>query len=1048
MANFYHSSMSPQRLAGSLFRAIIALLMMASLSAKEPIVKFAEAVKKGDIKTVQKMLDDGLDPNTRIPKSRMGHTPLFLAVDSTYPSITEALLKAGADSMMEDDNGDPVMVYASDADKVKHARVLIQHGVSIDSKNRSGITALMRGAPYEKALDIQAKTDLGAKLDLTDPEGNTALMIASKAANMEAMKVLIKAGAKLNISNKRDETALTLALVGSSPFSNREGAENTDLVKLLIDAGADINQCNSKGQSALLLALDSWGGTPEIIEVLLAAEPDIRVRDENGRDALYYAVLSKKRNIHIARILELGADPKTTDNEGITLLMRAAANYELELVRDFIERGLSPTAKSQVGQTAIHFTSWAGQYGRGDSSIKVIGENIVTVLELLHKHGASLTAADEEGETALHLAAMAGIPEVISYLLPHYQDVEIKNAEGEIPLHIAAARGKGKAVELLLPRCKNIDQRDSHGHSALMNAIEGDHRWTFLDLLEAGADINAKDQDGASSLSAAVTANQFEKIRFLLKHGANPKNLRNPDSELLRAARLFHDEITSPEDYAFLVDFFAGLATDIDHRDPEGMTALMWVASSNNEAILKAILARGPEIDARSKDGRTALMWAACSRASDSMGILTAAGADKSLRDPTGRSAAEWLAWTSADHQSTPRQAKVGTPLGERIIRSRQIALQSYLKQGKWQKDDRVAGVPPLHLAAALGDSGAITALLKLGSPTDMTMSDGSTPLMEAAANGQVKAVELLLDKGADPVLRDSDQKRAIDHAIDLGHADVACLFLHRKIAFASDESSLLSTLVYRGDEALLREFLQAGATILPPKLREKTEGDPFGRRSSDPASVLIEGATRSDSRMLRILMEFPESSGAAEPDFLIVALHHAAYRGRLGNVKVFIEEQKVDLDVLISDSFGGVFSWGSSDSDDKGPQPVRGFSALSRALEEGYPDVVRYLVKQGATITGRTRGGAPPLTFVVEHRQDKMLRYFLKNDAPTELVDLSGQTALHRAAASNHELAVRLLLKHGADPEAKTFEGLSPLDLARKKEAKEAVALLKSASK
>ena len=113
--------------------------------------------------------------------------------------------------------------------------------------------------------------------------------------------------------------------------------------------------------------------------------------------------------------------------------------------------------------------------------------------------------------------------------------------------------------------------------------------------------------------------------------------------------------------------------------------------------------------------------------------------------------------------------------------------------------------------------------------------------------------------------------------------------------------------------------------------------------------------------------------------------------------------------------------------------------------MEEGHTGIVRYLVKRGGAIAGRTRDGSPPLTFVVEHRQHEMLQLFLDNHAPTGLVDLSGQTALHRAAAANDVVALRLLLDHGAEPNAKTPKGLTPLDLARKNQANDTASLLEA---
>lgn len=50
----------------------------------------------------------------------------------------------------------------------------------------------------------------------------------------------------------------------------------------------------------------------------------------------------------------------------------------------------------------------------------------------------------------------------------------------------------------------------------------------------------------------------------------------------------------------------------------------------------------------------------------------------------------------------------------------------------------------------------------------------GFTPLMEAAYNGQVDMVEILLQHGADPRLRDGEGRTAADHAHAQGHASLA----------------------------------------------------------------------------------------------------------------------------------------------------------------------------------------------------------------------------------------------------------------------------------
>ena len=1025
--------------------SLAVLLSPAGHCEEESILKFASAVEKGDLDSVGKMLAAGIDPNTRVPRSELGYTPLFLSVRANQPEITRALLKASADPSIESDNGDPVMFHAADREHLAQARLLIAHGISIDFRNRLGITALMRGAPYENGPDIQAKVDLGADLNLTDPDGNTALMLAAKSTNLAALEILIKAEAKLDLRDKEGKTALMLVLTGYS--ADDDSHKMRDAVKLLVAGGADINLRDPQGRSALILALDASSVKSETLEMLLAAKPDVSFRDEDGRDALFHAVLWDSRKELVKRLLELGADVKTTDNEGADLLMLAARNYDPEQVGYFLERGLSPNAKTKSGDTAVHYATKSGRWEASPKTLELIGNRTVKILKLLHQHGASLTAADADGDTPLHLASLTGGSAVVAYLLPSYPDATVPNLSGETPLHYAASSGSLQGLDLLVPKCPATDVRDADGQTPLMSAMAGNHREAFLRLQKAGAEVNATDKSGTSALSAAMAEDEIDKARFLLEHGADPKSLRNQGPELLRAARLFHDRTISPEDHAFLVELLAGLTADINRRDADGMTALMWVAAADNQAALKAILKHGPDLQGRSPDGRTALMWAAGSHAVASMQTLRDAGADGTLRDPVGLTADDWLAWPSAEILRNAAVTPAGeSPLQERLNRRWTAELKSYLKQDAWSGDYRIGGFSPLHLAAALGDTAAIETLLKRGAAPNQTIEDQSTPLMEAASNGQLKAVDFLLAQGADPALRNANRERAIDRAVYLGHSEVARLLLHRKGSLSADESSLLVTLVQRGEKELLRDFLKVGASIPPPGERADA-GDPFGSTTTNSDAPLIAAAAHADLELLRIFFEFTTATGTDDKDFLVSALHHAAGAGRFDNVRFLVEERKVDPDVLQSSS-GEVISTGSSESEGKEEKQIEGFSALSRALENGHDEVVRYLVRRGAAITGRTRSGSPPLNFVIERHQQEMLRFFLENKAPTGLFVFNGKTALHVAAASNDEVSISLLLEHGADPNVKASNGQTPLDLAREHDAKKAAALLEAPAK
>ena len=81
--------------------------------------------------------------------------------------------------------------------------------------------------------------------------------------------------------------------------------------------------------------------------------------------------------------------------------------------------------------------------------------------------------------------------------------------------------------------------------------------------------------------------------------------------------------------------------------------------------------------------------------------------------------------------------------------------------------------VMPLHSAAAAHSVPIARLLLDGGAPVNARQGlgeGGFTPLIEAALNGEVDMVELMMRHGADPFMKDHDGKTAADHAQAGGH--------------------------------------------------------------------------------------------------------------------------------------------------------------------------------------------------------------------------------------------------------------------------------------
>lgn len=88
--------------------------------------------------------------------------------------------------------------------------------------------------------------------------------------------------------------------------------------------------------------------------------------------------------------------------------------------------------------------------------------------------------------------------------------------------------------------------------------------------------------------------------------------------------------------------------------------------------------------------------------------------------------------------------------------------------------DVNKTGWAPLHYAATRGHLAVMTLLLDQHAYIDAASPNGTTPLMMAAHYGTPPAVKLLLEAGADPMLKNAQGLSALDFAQRANRADSA----------------------------------------------------------------------------------------------------------------------------------------------------------------------------------------------------------------------------------------------------------------------------------
>ncbi|PKL63704.1 MAG: hypothetical protein CVV32_12325 [Methanomicrobiales archaeon HGW-Methanomicrobiales-3] len=385
------------------------------MTSESPDTRLMEAVDSNSFEAVRAAVVSGADINVR---GAHGETPLIKAILCDDPRIFRFLLERGADVNLATMNGYSPLTFACLQNNFEYVRSILAYPVDLSRKTEEGWTPL-----------LVASTNSSIFYDNMDHEFfKTLIEIVHKYSKyhpdynpVRIVSLLAKSGADPNVSN----------MFGTTPLMAAASMANFEITKELLENKAAVDLRDTEGKTALTYAVIAT------IEELIDSLIHLRLVSSTIKltDFLTPAMLVQLRpqfepqkELCVNHLLENGADIRSRDKKGITILTHAARTGNLNVV------------KNLVG------------------------------------HSANIHDKSPRGITALYAAAINGHTDIAAFLLDEGADVDVRLNDGETPLMAAVWNGQVDMVDLLLKRGANVHAKKvtpykSSGESSLVWAV-------------------------------------------------------------------------------------------------------------------------------------------------------------------------------------------------------------------------------------------------------------------------------------------------------------------------------------------------------------------------------------------------------------------------------------------------------------------------------------------------------------------------------------------------------------------------------------------------
>lgn len=379
--------------------------------------KMINAVKTGDIRTIQTLLSQNVNPNI---KDERGYSLIHIAAEnnqtvainvlknSPYTDLNILLdnnTKITNNNQYIDGSYYSAMDIATINKNFESVKLLIDSGANINFQMKEKPRSEFLASEYANPQILELYLNKNIYLLMNSEDVVSLIKSASIGNNVENINYLVK-NLGIDVDTKDTNTMLHYAV----------GHGSIEAADELIKLGADIDNTNANFKTSLHYIIENNSDRLiESVNLLLSKKANPNIKDKNGNTALHLAVMnahkSKKEYIEVINaLIKNNANVNILNDKNQLALNIAVINNDTEISNILIN------AKSELnnmynGSAPIHIA---------------IKNNNIAITDTLLLNGADVDIKDSKGYSPLAIAVENNNLEICRKLIRNNATVDSK----------------------------------------------------------------------------------------------------------------------------------------------------------------------------------------------------------------------------------------------------------------------------------------------------------------------------------------------------------------------------------------------------------------------------------------------------------------------------------------------------------------------------------------------------------------------------------------------------------------------------------------------